>query len=343
MRYSVTVLVPSIGRPKLLEFALKGLMAQNFKDFEIFLILRKDDRKTIELVNYFKKSLDIQVTFQRRPGLLEAYKEGISKANGDIIFFQDDDAVAERNCIKEHVSTYNKYNIHGVSGEVFTACIRNERLKIFSNVSEITTNFYMGSGIAKVLGNKLLDVPIKGQEGYLSYLSKAGYFRTSIYLKHQNTINSLLCMAANMSILRSVINNCKLPKFLRLGINFEQIIGWQLWKKGYKTFFNSKAKVYRIKHGRSMSRFLDIENILQAVIEDELVFYYLLLNGEKLSNMHRIASLIYRNVLHIKRIKNNWKSEMAILKGIFLGNITGLMETISGRLKDREIIIKTMR
>jgi len=150
---------------------------------------------------------------------------------------------------------------------------------------------------------------------------------------HQKIANSLLCMGANTSILTSALKNFQIPtSFLKRGIANEQIIGWNLWRNGHTMVFNPRAKVYHIRHGQTLSRFLDVKNIFQATIENELLFYYLLPIEEKLSKMHRIVSLLYNSLVHIKKLRENWRYEMPILSGILFGNLIGLKWLISRKI-----------
>jgi len=327
MTRKVTILIPSIGRPKLIKITLEGLKNQSFKDFEAIIVLKACDNETIGLAEYFKQYFDLQILFQKHKGLMKAYEEGIENAQGEIILFLDDDVAVDSNCIREHILTYEQYNVSGVSGDVIPAYLVNEKLKIVNNMSEIT--IFRDWNQKQTVYSKLLDSPLKGQENHLIYLSKAGYFRTKKFLNAKNIVDSLLCMAANMSVQRNVLKDIKLPVFLKRGINFEQIVGWRLWRKGYKTVFNPKAKVYHIRHGESMSRSLDLKNTCLAKIEDELIFYYLTLEGEKLSKMHRIITLMYNIMTRITNMNQGWKYQTATLKGILIGNLTGLKWLVS--------------
>jgi hypothetical protein len=137
-------------------------------------------------------------------------------------------------------------------------------------------------------------------------------------------------MAANMSILSSALKDFQIPtSFLRRGIAFEQVVAWHLWKNGHRMVFNPRAKVHHILHGQTMSRSLDTSTICKATIEKELVFYYLLPNEEKLSIKYRIVSLVYNYLVHLNKISENWKREMAVMKGMFVGNIIGLTWLVS--------------
>jgi hypothetical protein len=140
-------------------------------------------------------------------------------------------------------------------------------------------------------------------------------------------------MAANMSVLNSAVKGFRIPtSFLNRGIDFEQVLGWKLWRIGHRMIFNPRARVYHVQHGQTMSRSLDMGNVSKAFMEDELVFYYLFPMEEKLSKMHRIISLLYNSLVHIKKTRENQKYEMAVLRGILLGNLVGLKWIISRKI-----------
>jgi len=329
MTQPVTVLIPTAGRPRLIEHTFNGLRSQNFNDFEVLLILRTGDVRTVEVVERFRKYLDIRVVFQKRQGLMEAYNEGIDNAKGDVIVFLDDDAVPESNCIMEHVLTYEQLDVSGVSGDVIPAYFVNGVLKPVTNSSEVAS-FYKESEILRVIGERFWNRPLEGQEGYLAYISKAGYSRKNIRLMCRGIVGSLLCMAANMSVLNSAVKGFRIPtSFLNRGIDFEQVLGWKLWRNGHRMVFNPRARVYHVRHGQTMSRSLDVGNVSRAFMEDELVFYYLFPVEERLSKMHRLISLLYNCLVHVSKTRENWKHETAALRGILLGNMIGVKWLIS--------------
>jgi len=319
-----TVLIPTAGRSHLLEYTLSGLRSQSFKDFEVLLVLRPNDTRTIEIAEDFKKYLDIRIIFQRRTGLIAAYNEGIQSAHGSVITFLDDDSIPNGDLIEEHLSTYDNIKVAGVSGDVIPTYLVNGDLRPLKDSSEIL-RLYDENEALSLIGRSLWNRPLEGQENYLTYISKAGYSQRNIRVDPKRVNNSLLCMAANMSVLCSTLKDFQIPEsFLKRGIAFEQIVGWHLWKSGHRMVFNPKAKVYHVQHGETMSRSLSTNATRQAFIEDQLLFYYLLPREEKLSVMHRIVSVAFNALLHIKKAEDDWKYEMTILKAILLGNLIGL-------------------
>ncbi|MCR3906933.1 MAG: glycosyltransferase family 2 protein [Tenericutes bacterium] len=332
MPKKITVVIPSAGRAALLQHVLDGLRTQTFNDFEVLLVLKPGDVETINVVEQFNKYLDIQVHFQKHPGFMRAVNEGIDAATGDLILFLDDDAVPKPNCIAEHISTYEHNDVSGVSGNVIPTSLVDGVLKPYENCSDIVS-IYEEPKFLRKIGRIFWNKPLEGQENFLAYISKAGYSKKNIDLFHQEKSDSLLCMGANTSVLTSALSNYRIPtSFLKRGIANEQVVGWNLWKKGHSMVFNSKAVVYHIQHGETLSRFLDISNIFQATIENELLFYYLLPMEKKVSVMHRVVSLMYNSLVHLKKIKKNGKYELSILRAILVGNLIGIKWIISRKI-----------
>jgi glycosyltransferase involved in cell wall biosynthesis len=324
-----TVLIPTLGRSNLIKYTLNGLKSQSSNDFEVLLVLRFYDDETIKIAEEYTKYLDIRVLYQKRRGLVEAYNEGIHNARGDVVIFLDDDAIPLSDFVAEHLLTYERIEVSGVSGEVIPAHLVNGAPKPLNDQSEITS-LYREPDLIRIIGDKLWNRPLEGLERFLVYITKAGYSKGNIYIKHDRIIKSLLCMGTNMSILASVFKSFTIPtSFLKRGISFEQVIGWHLWKAGHTTVFNPKACVYHIRHGQTMSRLLNPMIKCKAVMEDELVFYYLFDREENLSRIHRVVSLAYRSSVHARKIREDWKFETAVLKGILLGNIVGLKWLVS--------------
>lgn len=328
-----TILIPTLGRPRLIKYVLNSLRSQSCNDFEVLLVLGFNDDETIKIAEKYAKFFDIRILLQKRKGLVEAYNEGIHNAHGEVLIFLDDDAIPLRDFVAEHLLMYERTGIFGVSGEVIPAYLVNGYPKPLAGVNSEIIHSYKEPEMVRKIGDKLWNRPLEGQEQFLQYISKGGYTQKNIYIKHSEITSSLLIMGANMSVLTSALRGFNLPtSFLRRGFAFEQIIGYHLWKTGHRMVFNPRAQVYHVRHGPTMTRSLNAKDSSKVAIEHELLFYYLFGQEEKLSIMHRVVSLAYGFLIHIKDTKN-WKIETAILKGVFLGNMAGLKWLASKKLK----------
>lgn len=324
-----TVMIPTACKRHFLDLTFKGLCNQTFKDFEVLLILKTPDANTLATIQKFSKLLKIRILLQKSNSFLGAYNEGISNATGEIIAFLDDDAVPEPNWLSEHVLSYEIADVSGVTGDVIPAHTKNNILFQSEAGSEILRFFNQPKLIAAI-GAKLWNRSLEGQENYLVYISKGGYSQKQSLAACAMKVNSLLSMATNMSIRKTALKDFLIPtSFTKLGIGFEQVISWHIWKTGQRTIFNPYTKVHHIIHGQTMSRFLKSKAISQAYAEEELLFYYLFSREKQLSIMHRIVSLAHRIMVHIRKFKGNWKREWCVMSGIFAGNLLGLTWLIS--------------
>ena len=327
----VTILIATFDRNFLLSKVLGGLVNQSFKDFEVLVIAKGAKHELDALIKCFSDRLKIRLFYQKSSGLMNAYMEGLNESNGEVTIFLDDDAVPEPNCILNHLECYQQGNIAGVSGDVIPATLKNGVVQISPLASSEVAWVWHTPKVIQALSDKLWDRPIEGQEKFFAYISKAGYSQKNIKLLNKGKVNSLLCMGANMSVRTSALRGFTMPVYLHRGIAFEQIIGWKLWKDNSNMVFQPRAKVYHIKHGESLSRNLTSKNISQAIMENELLFYCLLPSEKQFSKMHRIVALTYFSMVHLMKIRKDRIYEIAVLKGMFLGNIIGLKWLISGK------------
>ncbi|MFH8119936.1 MAG: glycosyltransferase family 2 protein [Candidatus Aenigmatarchaeota archaeon] len=94
----ISIIVPSCGRPKILENCLKSLkkIEPIEETIETIAVINDDNPANInqytKIINKYRKDLNIKsLIFQKRIGSVRARNEGIKKAEGKLIFFFDDD------------------------------------------------------------------------------------------------------------------------------------------------------------------------------------------------------------------------------------------------------------
>ena len=105
-----SVIVCSALRPLLLKRCLESLVIQTFPiaGFEIIVINNVPDRdaETQLIIQKIKTPVTIRYAIEEVEGLSPARNRGISLANGEILAFIDDDAVADRNWLQNLFSVY---------------------------------------------------------------------------------------------------------------------------------------------------------------------------------------------------------------------------------------------
>ena len=118
---STSVIIPTYNRPKELTDCIQSIIEQTVKPNEIIIV---DDGNLQEFPLKDKcESLGTHYIYHKKKtrGLTGSRNVGISLANGDIIFFLDDDVVLFPNYIEEIVKTYSfssDEEIMGVGGVI---------------------------------------------------------------------------------------------------------------------------------------------------------------------------------------------------------------------------------
>lgn len=94
----ISIVVPSCGRPEILESFIKSLKKAKTKNLflETFIVINDENilniKKYRKIVNRYRRALNIRpLIFKKRIGSVRARNEGLKKAKGDVIFFFDDD------------------------------------------------------------------------------------------------------------------------------------------------------------------------------------------------------------------------------------------------------------
>lgn len=128
----ISVVIPTYNRAKLLKECLTSLCKQEYKNFEVVVVDDGSKDQTKEIVDSFKKNLDIKYIFQENRGPACARNLGIKVASGDIVAFIDDDCIASSQWLKAINEAFDG-QIGGVEGKIipkhtltpFSHCVIN--------------------------------------------------------------------------------------------------------------------------------------------------------------------------------------------------------------------------
>lgn len=326
----VSVLVPTYKRAHLIGYALEGLEKQTYSNFEVLIILKPSEDGTENVVEKYKKTLNIRLIRQKEGYVADALNLGLEHAEGNIIAFLDDDAIPFPDWLENHVKIYAESKVGGVAGNVIPMTLRREKLTPKDKISEIIPDY---KPFLETIGYKIWSRPLQGLENYLVYISKAGTVDYNNRMTHHawhQSVKSLLGMGANMSVLSKAVEDFRFPNSWVLGLTWEQFLGWYMWEKGYDLIFNPEAKVYHLVHGQTLTREVtDHKKQILRQVESQLLFYRLYNLEPDLSKMHRITWLIFCTLLNIKQIRRDFYRGINMLKGIFLGNVIGAKWLIS--------------
>jgi len=118
----ISIVVPTYNRGDLIKECLDSLVSQQFpkEAYEIIVIdsSSTDIVKKIIDQSYHTTAPKITYFYQKKEGPSAARNLGIAHAAGDIIYFFDDDCLADKECLKIIYSAYDRKEIGGVEGKV---------------------------------------------------------------------------------------------------------------------------------------------------------------------------------------------------------------------------------
>lgn len=163
----VSIIVPCYNSEKYIEECIKSLIQQTYENLECILVNDGSKDNTLELINFFgAKDSRIRVFTQENSGPSAARNKGIDNANGEFLFFLDQDDILNNNAITTLVSSYDDNDI--ITGATMSFNFSNNRINRVSllyapkegNITFKNQNFEvliraMESGITPVLHNKL--------------------------------------------------------------------------------------------------------------------------------------------------------------------------------------------
>jgi len=334
--FSVSVLIPTYQRAYLLDHVLDALTKQNYKDFEVVIILKPSGDGTEDVIQKYSRLLNLNLVIQAKGYIVNALDLGLENASGDIIIFLDDDAIPFPNMVQTYLDTYTLPNVGGVAGDVIPAALTHCKILPFLEPSsELVPSC---KPFMAMLARKLWLSPITGLEDNLVYLSKAGVVEYDYeigQIAKGNLTKSLLGMGANMSILKKTVEDFRFPNSWIRGLSWEQFLGWYIHKKGYRLLFNPEIRVYHIHHGQTLSRNITEEKkeILRWT-ENNLLFYRLWNLEPDISKMHRLFWLLYETVVDVSKIcRKKELTRLPRLKSRFYSEIIGLKWILSKKVK----------
>lgn len=109
--------------------AVNSLLNQTYPELEIIIVVDNVDNQQLykRIATAYATQGNIQIiTSGESSGVSAARNTGIKKAQGDIIAFLDDDAVADKRWIERLVDTYQKTDAIAVAGKVLPIWLSNK-------------------------------------------------------------------------------------------------------------------------------------------------------------------------------------------------------------------------
>ncbi|MBN2225023.1 MAG: glycosyltransferase family 2 protein [Deltaproteobacteria bacterium] len=114
----VSVVVATIDRGGLLIQTVRGLLENDYPDFEVIVVDQtpRPERDVLEFMENGRAR--IRYIRRRQPGLPDARNAGVAAARGDVILFVDDDVIPGRRLICAHGAAYGRDGVGGVAGRI---------------------------------------------------------------------------------------------------------------------------------------------------------------------------------------------------------------------------------
>jgi len=216
----ISVAICTYNRQKLLSKCINSLLNQDFEksNYEIIIIDNNSSDGTKDLVYEFiekNKDFNIRYVFEPVQGLSVSRNRAIAEAKSDILLFIDDDAIADKSLLKEHLRIYREFeNVGCVGGKILLEFIDGKP-------DWLDEKFYKFYGYLDV-SDKILEIRHSPYGGNIS-------FNLEIIKKENLRFDNLLGRKGN--ILRS---------------GEEVILVENLIKRKYKVFYNPNAFIYHI-------------------------------------------------------------------------------------------------
>jgi GT2 family glycosyltransferase len=114
---TISVIIPTYKRKNSLERCLKALKGQKRKPDEVIIVVREEDKETIEYLKSEKIHMpELKMVYVNQPGQVYAMNAGLEEASGEIICFTDDDAEPFPDWLEKLEKWYEDKDVGGVGG-----------------------------------------------------------------------------------------------------------------------------------------------------------------------------------------------------------------------------------
>ena len=119
MLISVIICTHSLDNKQILMDAVDSILNQTLKELEIIVVVDGSEELYKRITEVYDAEERVKVVaIKENMGICSARNTGINAAQGDLVVFSDDDAVAEKRWIENLVDTYQKHDAIAVGGRI---------------------------------------------------------------------------------------------------------------------------------------------------------------------------------------------------------------------------------
>jgi glycosyltransferase involved in cell wall biosynthesis len=152
---SVSVIVPCFNAESSLPVLLRSLEGQSFDStrFEVICVDNGSSDQTKQVIDAFARSLSIdlkRVSESERVGSYSARNKGIGVAKGDMLFFTDADCCADREWLKNGVTSLLQTGARGICGGLVELTVQVEEAPTSVEMFEMILGFSQQRNIEEI-------------------------------------------------------------------------------------------------------------------------------------------------------------------------------------------------
>lgn len=164
---SVTVVIPTGGRPRKLERCLSSLCEVDYSPFDVVVVDNKPQRPGSEpVVAAFAERLNIRYVAEPRPGSSVARNRGVAETEAELLAFADDDVVFDRGWLGWLLDPFAEPQVSATAGMILPLELQTESQKRLEQYA----------GFSKGVGSRTYDLKAHRARNRVLYPYWGGVF-----------------------------------------------------------------------------------------------------------------------------------------------------------------------
>lgn len=318
----ISIFIPTGNRAESLRKVLESLKNQTYKNFEIIIVDYKSKSYTFEIINNYKKILNIIVVNQIEKGLSRAANLALNKASGEIFIRTDDDVVMSEHWLEAINEVFVKDSKNG--GATGPTIIPEEYLKN-RDLFLFEKKFKNSNFIWRIIGALYFNFFMEGNPYRVSHWFESGTFSLgsnyveSLKQPEQEVNNLEACnFAVKTELLKKVGGFDSV--YAGVGEYHEPDASFKIKKLGYKLIFSPKIILY---HCPSQDGFFYDRPSSYPRMINFIIFYLRHIKPDSVSKIIRFVSyLLFQDLYYFYQfIISRQFSQLGAIPGTIMGFI----------------------